>query len=115
MRLAIAVLCLLPLSATAQTAPKSVPAPESACASALNDLRTGTNILLDASIHGEGAFDRMNAQSFSPAVDAALKACRADDRAKRAIYDLQSRLSTYQAARDMALSILQSRPPTPSN
>ena len=102
-------LCLLPPPARAQTQT----APE--CAAALETLRTQTNVLLDASIHGEDAFGRASTQDFSPAVSGALKACRDDDRAKRAIYNLQSQLSTYQAARDVAMGILQAHPPTPVN
>jgi len=101
--------CLWPLAAAAQTQATAE------CANSLGALRVQTNLLLDAAIHGESVFNEANAQSFTPAVNAALAACRTDDRAKRAIYDVRSQLSTYQGTRDTALSILQSRPPTPAN
>lgn len=90
-------------------------APPPLCAQNFAAYSRLADALLDAALHGQDAYDRFRSENYAPAFAAALASCRSDGRAKQAIYATDAKIATYDAARDLAIGILQSRTPTPVN
>ncbi|MBI1328386.1 MAG: hypothetical protein GC166_00630 [Alphaproteobacteria bacterium] len=106
---------LLTLAAASPAAAQTSFMVSNECAAPYTAYQKLIDQLLQASLYGEAAYDKLRSEKLDAATNDALSACRADAPAKRSIYDINGQLRDYQSTRDAALRILQAKPPAPVN